>query len=603
MTPSPRRFRLAAVALLALSTLAAQAQSTPTSPPIPSAATPAPDPAAAASDGTANASQPVVSALTAEMFYEVLLGELTARGGEPGEGYGLILNAARQSRDPELFQRAVEIALQARAGDAALSAARAWKTSLPNSREARRVELQILIALNRIGETTDLLRAEVAATPKVEHPLLMTLIARSYSRATDKKEAATVVEQALSDELADPGTAAMAWATVGRLRLAAGDPSGALEAAFKGQDADASAEGPALLALDLIDPKQPLAEPMVKRYLASPDAAPEIRLAYARTLAEQRRYDESSEQIEIVTQTRPTLPEPWLLLASLQAQTGKNAQAEKSARRYVDMAASQPSADLRNSGLTQAYFLLSQLAERRGDLAQAQSWMARIDSTDELTAVQMRRASLLAKQGKLSDARALVQELPDATPEQQRQKLQAEVQLLRDAGRYQQAYDMLARASAQSPDDTDLIYDQAMVAEKLDRLDEMESLLRRLIELKPDSPNAYNALGYSLADRKLRLEEARTLIQKAVSLAPDDPFIADSLGWVEYRLGNLDEATRILEDAYKRRPDPEIGAHLGEVLWVAGQRDRARSVWRESTLADAGNETLVKTLKRLRVKL
>jgi Flp pilus assembly protein TadD len=131
----------------------------------------------------------------------------------------------------------------------------------------------------------------------------------------------------------------------------------------------------------------------------------------------------------------------------------------------------------------------------------------------------------------------------------------------------------------------------------------MERLLRRLIELKPDNQNAYNALGYSLADRKIRLEEARTLIKKAVQLAPEDPFIADSLGWVEFRLGNTDEAMRILEAAYKRRPDPEIGAHLGEVLWVKGQRDRAMSIWKEAFLTDADNETLQETLKRLRVKL
>ncbi len=147
---------------------------------------------------------------------------------------------------------------------------------------------------------------------------------------------------------------------------------------------------------------------------------------------------------------------------------------------------------------------------------------------------------------------------------------------------------MLAQASAAAPNDVDLIYDQAMVAEKLNRLDEMERLLRRVIELKPDNQNAYNALGYSLADRKVRLEEARTLIQKAVQLAPDDPFIADSLGWVEYRLGNTTEAMRILEDAYKRRPDPEIGAHLGEVLWAAGQRDRAMSIWKGSVARGCG---------------
>ena len=142
-----------------------------------------------------------------------------------------------------------------------------------------------------------------------------------------------------------------------------------------------------------------------------------------------------------------------------------------------------------------------------------------------------------------------------------------------------------------------------MVAEKLNRLDDMERLLRRLIVLKPENQNAYNALGYSFADRRVRLDEARTLIQKAMQLAPEDPFIADSLGWVEFRLGNTVEASRILEAAYKQRPDPEIGAHYGEVLWHAGEKERAVSIWKEAALADAENETLQETLKRLRVKL
>jgi Flp pilus assembly protein TadD len=543
------------------------------------------------------------SAMTAELFYEVLVGELTARGGDPGSGYALVLDSARRSRDGALFQRAVEIALQSRSGDAALAAARAWKEALPESREARRFELQILIALNRIAETVEPLRAEVAATPVIERPFLMAVIARNYGRASDKKLASSVVEQALSDELKNPATSASAWATVGRLRLGAGDTSGALEAARKGQEADPTAEGPAVLALEIMDPLQPLAEPIVKRYLAGPKVLPEIRIGYARALVDGRRYAEASAELSALSASRPELPEPWLLLGSLQAQARQNGAAETSLKRYLSLASAQPEAEARNRGQTQAYLLLSQLAERRKDFTGAEQYLARIDDSEDAVIAQTRRAALLARQGKLPQARELVRALPEGTPEQKKQKFLAEVQLLRDAKQYQAAYDMLAQASTASPDDTDLIYDRAMMAEKLNRLDEMERLLRRLIELKPENQNAYNALGYSFAERKIRLDEARTLIQKAVQLAPDDPFIADSLGWVEFRLGNLEEAIRILDEAYKRRPDPEIGAHLGEVLWAKGQRDRALTVWKEASLVDAENETLQETLKRLRVRL
>ncbi|GAA4336822.1 tetratricopeptide repeat protein [Variovorax defluvii] len=608
MTPSPRRSRLAAAALLALITLGAQAQPSLPAPAEPTSPAPLIEPAAPPAATVAAAApreEPVrPSAMTAELFYEVLMGELTARSGDPGSGYALVLDAARRSRDARLFQRSVEIALQARSGDAALAAARAWKEALPDSRDARRFELQILVALNRIGETVEPLKAELAATPPGERSFLMALIARNYARATNKKLAVSVVEQALAEELKNPATGGAAWSAIGRLRLAAGDAPGALEAARKGHEMDPSADAPVLLALELIDPDRPDAEALVKRYLAGPKALPELRIAYARVLVEGRRYADASAELAALTKARPELPEPWLLLGSLQTQARQDAAAESSLKRYIAMAdAPGNNPEARSRGQTQAFLLLSQLAERRKDFVGAEHWLSRIDSTDDLVAAQTRRASLLARQGKLPQARELVRALPERNEEDKKQKFMAEVQLLRDAKQYQAAYDMLAQASTAKPEDTDLIYDKAMVAEKLNRLDEMERLLRRLIELKPDDQNAYNALGYSLADRKIRLEEARTLIKKAVQLAPEDPFIADSLGWVEFRLGNTDEAMRILEAAYKRRPDPEIGAHLGEVLWVKGQRDRALSIWKEAYLADSDNETLQETLKRLRVKL
>ncbi|HEY2255321.1 MAG TPA: tetratricopeptide repeat protein [Variovorax sp.] len=612
MTSPFRRSRLAAAVILALFGLAAHAQTEPAAPVAPATppaiVDPTPVPGAPAQgsardkDKDTDNGPALSSAMTAELFYEVLVGELSART-DPGAAYGLVLDAAKRARDDKLFQRAVEIALQSRSGDAALAATRAWKETLPDSREARRFELQILIAMNRIGETVEPLRAEVAATPQVERPFLMALIARNYSRATDKKLAASVVEQALSDDLNNPATGGAAWATVGRLRLVAGDSAGALDAAIRGQQLDPSAEGPAILALDLIDPAQPLAEPIVLRYLEGPKAQPEVRIGYARVLVEGRRYTDAAAQLTALTTARPDLADPWLLLGSLQAQARQDAAAEASFKRYVALISAQPDSEARERGLTQAYLLLAQLAERRKDFAAAEAWLGRIDSSEDQVGAQARRAALLAREGKLAQARELIHALPEGTPEEKKLKFLTEVELLRDAKQYQAAYDMLAQASAASPDDTDLLYDQAMVAEKLNRMDEMERLLRRLIELKPDNQNAYNALGYSFADRKIRLEEARTLIQKAVQLAPDDPFIADSLGWVEYRLGNTAEATRILEDAYKRRPDPEIGAHLGEVLWAGGQRDRAVSIWKEASLADADNETLQETLKRLHVKL
>ena len=192
--------------------------------------------------------------------------------------------------------------------------------------------------------------------------------------------------------------------------------------------------------------------------------------------------------------------------------------------------------------------------------------------------------------------------LPAEGPADERRKLVTEAQLLRELGHYTEALKVYEEATQRFPQDNDLAYERAMVAEKAGRPDEMERLLRELIARAPDYGHAYNALGYSLADRNQDLDQARELIRRAVTLIPDDPFIQDSLGWVEFRLGNLAEARRILQAAFERRADPEIAAHLGEVLWSAGQHEAALTVWRQGLQLQADNDTLLRTLQRLQVK-
>jgi tetratricopeptide (TPR) repeat protein len=541
------------------------------------------------------------TALDAELFYQLLLGELNARGPEAGNGYALILDAARRSKDESLYQRSVEIALQNRSGDAALQAARAWKQTFPKSRDANRYVLQILLALNRVGESVEPLKTEIALADAPERNAAIMLVPRAYARVSDKKQAAGVVEQGLADSLANPATGATAWATVGRLRLAAGDTEGALEAARRGQAVNARAEAPALLALELMDPKLPAAEPIVKKYLEGDKPMPELRMGYARALLDAQRYGEASQQLQRITAEKPDFAEAWLVQGTLQVQDNQLVPAEAALKRYVELAQGQRSEE-RVRGLAQAYLALAQIAEKRNDLALANAWLDKIENAQDLVAAQNRRASILARQGKLEEARKLIRAIPERNPQDARIKLSAEVGLLRDNKQYRPAYELLSQAAAKDPQDFDLVYDQAMLAEKMGNLPEMERLLRQVIAAKPDYHHAYNALGYSLADRNVRLPEARQLIQKALEFAPGDPYISDSLAWVEFRMGNKAEALRILEEAYKSRPDAEIAAHMGEVLWSLGQRERAQSIWREGLLLNAENETLQETLKRLKVK-
>jgi len=557
-----------------------------------------------AQTGAATAEEPVVSnpALDAELFYEILLGEVSARTGDPGAGYAFMLEAARRSADGQLYQRAADIALQSRSGEYALAAAQAWKQALPESREANRYVLQILVALNRIGETPDLLRLELALSPPRSKAAMLSALPQVYGRASDKALAAKVVEAALVNELTNPATGPVAWVALGRLRLAAGDKAGALEAARKAQALDVGSESSAQLALELLDDGSSEAEPLVVQALAR-QPVPELRMAYARVLLGQQRYADAARQLEAATKEKPDLVEAWLVLATLHLQDNRLPAAENDLKRYMDLLSALDDAEVRQRGMTQAYLLYAQIAEKKQDFAGAEAWLKRIDNVDEVFSAQIRRASLLARQGKIAQARALLRNLPGTSADDKRMKLAAEVQLLREQRLYQEAYKVQTELVALAPQDPELVYDQAMLAEKAGQLDTMEELLRQVIARKPDYHHAYNALGYSLAERGQRLPEAKQLIQKALEFAPNDPFITDSLGWVEFRLGNKAEARQLLETAYKGRPDVEIGAHLGEVLWSLGDKEAALKIWKEGQRVSPDNETLKETLARLGVKL
>ena len=506
------------------------------------------------------------SAMSGELLYEILLGEMNLRQGEPAAGFSLLLDAARKSNDVQLYDRAVEIALQARSGDGALMAARSWSQAWPQDRKANNQVLQILLALNQVAESLEPLKKEIALAPDAERDAIINLIPRHYARVTNKKRAATVVQQALEPYLnKNNTTGAVAWTSLGRLRLASDDAAGALEAVRKGQTADIKAQGPTLLAMELMGKKVAEAEPLVQQGLRKQDGT-EMAMSHVRVLIELERYTEATEQLQAITRKDSKLADAWLVLGSLQFEQGQDKEAEASLARYVSLATQAPT-DTSTRGLNQA---------------------------------QTRRAALLARQGKLGEARELIHQIPANNVDEQRSRVLAEVQLLREHRQWQAAFDLLA---AHSGDNTDLIYEQAMLAEKLNKLDEMEKLLHQVIAKNPSYYNAYNALGFSLADRHIRLPEAKQLIVKALTFAPDDPFITDSLGWVEFRLGNLASALSYLRKAYKDRADAEIAAHLGEVLWQMKRQDEAIQIWREGLNTAPNNETLQETLQRLKPAL
>jgi tetratricopeptide (TPR) repeat protein len=544
-----------------------------------------------------------------ELFYQVLMCETKLRQNDAGFAYQIYLELARNRHNAQLYQRSVDIALGARAGDQALAAARAWHTAFPQDRQASEYTAQILMALGRTSELAQPLRDLIAQTPKMQQPQMLGSLTRSLNRISDRKAVAQVVDEVTQPwRDANPGLAE-AWAASSEAWLNAGDHKLALDRMQRADALDPRLSSVGLLAIDLM-PQHPQTEAIVKRQLAQAPTTT-LRLAYARKLLTLQRLPDAAAQLDIILAQQPDIAMAWLTLGAVRVELKQLDLAEVAVQRFLALASAQanlpaddPKADPNAPALDidQGYLRMAQISEMRKQLTQADEWLRKADPKGEKINVQMARARMLVGQGKLNDARALIQAIPEAEPRDALVKINSEAQILREARQYDTAFKLLGDAVQRFPEESDLLYDQAMLAEALKRHSVAEALLRKVIAMRPDHPNAYNALGYSLADRGLQLDEARSLILKALELRPGDPYITDSLGWVEFRAGQTQEALKWLRQAYVSKSDSEIAAHLGEVLWTLGQKEEALSIWREGLTHDPENEALQSTLKRLQVK-
>lgn len=538
--------------------------------------------------------------MNAELFYELLVGEMSAYQGDATNGVALLLEAARQSQSEALYQRAAEIALQSRSGQRAYAVAYEWSNNFPQSRAANRFMLQVLLMLNRTSESQEYLNREIAWVPTNAKAATYLAIAQLYSRASDKALAAAVVEQALQQDVTRPELAPAAWATIGHLRLNAQQQELALQALQNAHRYGPRDGATALLALELTKAGIATAEDFAQDYMRG-TPAPTIRMAYVRILLAQNRLEEAQAQLSPLLQAQPHMADAWMTQATIHAQQSEWKEGQTALLRAETLLMQIPHEAQRNHALGQAYLLGGRMALQQKDYAQAVAWFDKIPGGAQELNVQSLKAHALARQGKLAHGRALIRAVPADTAQQALEKRRAEVALLRDNQAPQEAYLLQRMLYDQQPDDADIAYETAILAERAGKTDTMESILRALIKKHPDYYHALNALGYSYADRGIRLEEAKRLVEAALRHAPDDPFITDSLAWVEFRLGNKAAALALLEKAYAARDDVEIATHLGEVLWSQGEQSRARSIWRKALERDADNTTLRETLQRLNV--
>lgn len=532
--------------------------------------------------------------LTKSMLNQLLKAEFAFRKGDWQGPYLTMLALAQQTRDPRLARRAAEMAGAARQGDDTLAAVRLWRELDPESDEATQYFVGMVVMSDNIAEVEPIFVERLKEAPADRRGLLLFQIQQLLGRAKDKEAAAAMLERVLAPyDNTFEAHVVRAQAAFGR-----GDKEAAQRAAQAALAAKPDSEIAVLMMAQVLGDDAKVA-PMLESFLKAYPQAREVRAAHARMLVSQKKYAQARAQFETLLESRPDDAGSLYALGVLATQMNDAKGAESYFTRFVELLGRNPN-DPRDP--TRALLILAQIADERGDTAAALAWLDKVPAgTDpELQfSAQLRRAQLLGKQGDLKAGRKLLTGLKPAEPAQQAQVAAAEAQLLRDAGRALEAYAVMESATRRFPKNPDLLYDFALLAEKTGRVEVMEKVLREVMALAPDNHHAYNALGYSLAERNVRLEEAHALIAKALEMAPGDPFIMDSMGWVQYRMGNLDQAEKYLRDAYALRRDPEIAVHLGEVLFQKGQRAAAQALWREARARDPKNDTLRSTLARL----
>ena len=526
--------------------------------------------------------------LNGGMLYEFLLAEVALQRGNVGLAAQAYVDLAKKTRDPRVAKRATEIALYARMSGIATESARIWLETEPQSAQALQTLTGLLVSTNRLNEAQPYLKSLLVSGGRSPADGFLQLN-RLLGSNPDKAATLRTIQD-LATAFPDLPEAKFA---IAQAALAAGQDPLALVQVREAASMRPDWELAALFEAQLLQKTSVrAARERLAAYLKRNPKAREARMSYARALVAEQKLPEAHAEFQRLLTEFPDNPDVVYAVGLLAFQLNDYPAARQSLERLLTM-------NFRDRNTLRLY--LGQIAEEEKKLPDALRWYGEVTRGEQYLNAQLRYAQVLAKQGNLEGARSHLRQIGAANAQQKGQLVLAEAALLRDAKREREAFDLVAGALGEQPDNPDLLYDYAMLAEKIDRIDAMETSLRKLIVLRPDHAHAYNALGYSLADRNQRLPEAKQLIEKGLSLAPNDAFILDSMGWVFYRMGDNKTAIEYLRRAFAMRPDAEIAAHLGEVLWANGERAEAEKIWSDAMRQYPGNEVIASTIKRLKL--
>ncbi|NTV69041.1 MAG: tetratricopeptide repeat protein [Azonexaceae bacterium] len=524
--------------------------------------------------------------LLARTVFQALVGEFALQRGDAKLGSDAWTDLAQRTRDPKVVARATEVAGFARQFDRALELSKLWLEVEPDSAQARQSRSTLLILSNRLDELAPQLVALLEQDkPNLGNNLLH--LNRMLARHEDKKAVQSLVDRVAApyDDLPEAHFA-MAQAAAN-----ANDNLRALNEIEKSLQLRPDWESAALARAQLQTRlSAQTAIDSLSTFVAANPAARDARLALARLLITEKRYDEARRHFDRLIKDNPDNPDVIYPVAMLALQQGDMT----TGRAQLEHLLTTDFADK-----STIHFFLGQLDQEQKKTEAAAEHYRQVTAGQQYIAARSRLAQILLQQGKTNEARDLLHNTRGGTADERTQLILAESQILREAGRHNDAYIVLDGALTAQPDNPELLYEAALTAERIGKPEILEIHIKHLLGIKPDHAHALNALGYSLAERNIRLPEAYELITRALSLTPEDPFIMDSMGWVLYRQGKLAESLKTLENAYRIKADPEIAAHLGEVLWTMNRKDDARRILSDAVKANPDNEVLTSIIKKL----
>lgn len=549
-----------------------------------------PEAPVAAAEAAATAPKPaaVITSVPPEIMYQVLVAEVAMQRGQYDVAIKHYLDLARESRDMQLAERAARVAVYAHDNQSALEAAKLWVELDPSNIEARQVLTAFYIRNGQLVEAQRELEGVLAAVPEGDESAFM-LIAGLLGRQQDKLAALQVMQRLIEARPKDPA-ALFAFTHLAVRTGALEEAEQAIKRVVELQPTrvDAIVQQARILTMrGKAGEALALLESAVKKHPKHLG----LRTAYARLLVDAKQYDKAFDQFKTVNKQAPNDSDVLFALGVLAVQLDHVDEGE----RYL------LKLNRANKGYTaeSAYYLGRIAEEFRKDPDKAIKWYEQVDRGESFLESQLRIAYLIAQKGDVDLAIAGLRNISARGPAQTLRVYLVEGQLLRDAGRHKDAMEVFNTGLEELPDNNDLLYSRAMVAEKLDQLDLMESDLKRVLASEPDNVDALNALGYTLADRTRRYDEASGYIRRALELRPDSHYVLDSMGWLQYRLGNYADAAKHLRRALELNPDSEIAAHLTEVLWIMGDKQAARTVWKQALDAAPGNKFLLDVMNKL----